>query len=157
MPIYSVIVGNVGTVYTGDNLRQARARYREECASSATYAGRSGGEPVTLTCEGEPMSEYAPMARLPPVGGLSALVRAIKRAGIDADYRASDDPEDNTPGVSLTVGWEPSGAWSYQTGDNGYTGGAYGYPHWAVVSVYRRSSSVEIARDIRAQLLECLY
>ena len=157
MPIYSVIVGNVGTVYTGDSLRQARASYREQCAGSATYAGRSGGESVTLTHDEDPISEYAPPVRLPTVGSLSALVRAIKRAGIDAIYRASDDPEDNTPGVSLTVGWVPSGAWSYQTGDNCYTGGAYGYPHWAVVSVYRRGSSLEIARDIRAQLLGCLY
>lgn len=89
--------------------------------------------------------------KLPTVKALSALVRAVK-ATIGDDYRASE--YDDTPGICITVGWNVSGEWSYQTGDNSYTGGAYGYPHWAVVSVYRRSNSVALARDIREQLLE---
>lgn len=100
---------------------------------------------------------------LPTIKDLSALIREIKRRGIGDEYRA--DPEDDTPGVCLTVGWtnerrnqwgheSTPGDWSYQTGDNSYTGGAYGYPHWAIVSIYRRSDSRALARDIRHQLAD---
>lgn len=91
-----------------------------------------------------------PIAKLPTIDDLAALVRAVKRTIAD-DYRASED--DDTPGISLTIGWsDVTGDWSYQTGDNSYTGGAYGYPHWAVVSVYRVTNSRDTARDIRRQL-----
>jgi hypothetical protein len=100
---------------------------------------------------------------LPTIKDLSALIRAVK-ATIGDDYRA--DEYDTVPGICLTIGWTDrpchapmngdceAGEWSYQTGDNSYTGGAYGYPHWAVVSVYRRSDSRALARDIRNQLAD---
>lgn len=90
--------------------------------------------------------------RLPTIKELSALVRHVK-ADIAKDYRAFED--DDKPGIQLTIGWSAeSGEWGYQTGDNSYTGGAYHYPHWAVVGVYRRSNSIELARDIQSQLFE---
>jgi hypothetical protein len=97
--------------------------------------------------------------KLPTVKDLAALIRAIK-ATIGDEYRA--DEYDTVPGICLTVGWTDrdmgrhhnAGEWSYQTGDNSYTGGAYGYPHWAVVSVYRRSDSRALAREIRSQLAD---
>lgn len=102
-----------------------------------------------------------PAPKLPTIKDLSELIRAVKRT-IGDDYRASED--DDTPGICLTIGWAArdgwhggvhinAGDWSYQTGDNSYTGGAYGYPHWAVVSVYRRSDSRALARVIREELL----
>jgi hypothetical protein len=67
---------------------------------------------------------------------------------IQDDYRASD--EDETPGMSVTIGFTPETeekacSWGYQTGDNSFTGGAYGHPHWAVISLYRRSNCRELA------------
>ena len=89
---------------------------------------------------------------LPTINELSALIRAIKPTILN-DYRASDD--DTLPCVDLTVGWTPeSGEWDYQTGDNSYSGGAYLYPIWGVVTIFRRSNSRELARDIREQLAE---
>lgn len=81
---------------------------------------------------------------------------------IDDDYRASDDPEDNTPGICLTVGFTPETpdrdySWHYQTGDNSFTGGAYGHPHWAVVSIYRDSIPSEVAEEIASQIGELIY
>jgi hypothetical protein len=90
--------------------------------------------------------------KLPTIKELAALVRAVK-ADIDDDYRAFDG--DEGPGIQLTIGWDPEdGDWSFQTGDNCYTGGAYGYPIWAVQGVYRRSNSREVARDLIAELAE---
>lgn len=92
-----------------------------------------------------------PRIPLPTIRDLAALVRAVK-ADIGDEYRA--DPDDDIPGILLTVGWSVDGQWSFQTGDNSYTGGAYGYPHWGVVSVYRRSNARELAREIREQLAD---
>lgn len=90
--------------------------------------------------------------KLPPMSDLYRLCRAVKGEIAD-EYRAFE--EDETPGICLTVGSNPdTGEWSYQTGDNSYTGGAYGYPCWAVVGVYRNSNCRTLAREIREQLTD---
>lgn len=52
---------------------------------------------------------------------------------IGDDYRCSDDPEDDSPGMCVTVATTNGVDWSYQTGDNSYSGGAYGYAHWSTI------------------------
>jgi hypothetical protein len=75
---------------------------------------------------------------------------------IGDEYRCSDDPHDNTPGMCVTFGAKPNEDggldWSYQTGDNSYSGGAYGYPNWAVVYLYRRSNCKELAADAMGEI-----
>ena len=85
---------------------------------------------------------------------IAALVRDV-RSTIANDYRAFEN--DTVPGIQLTVATdEKFTTWSYQTGDNSYTGGAYSFPHWAVVGVYRNSNSFEVARDIYDQLQDLI-
>ena len=92
------------------------------------------------------------MLPLPTIKSLSSLIKALKPSIMD-DYRAWEDA--SLPSMLLTVGWNPEdGSWDYQTGDNSYTGSAYFYPHWGVVAVYRRSNSLDLARDIRWQLAD---
>ena len=93
--------------------------------------------------------------KLPTIKALSSLVRDLKTT-IGDEYRSTyADPDDTVPSMDLTIGWSPdSGAWSYQTGDNSFTGGAYGHPIWAVETIDRRSNSRDIARDLIAQLDE---
>jgi hypothetical protein len=89
--------------------------------------------------------------KLPTIKELSALIVHLKKY-IDND--CIEDGDDH-PSIYLTVGWSSeTGEWSYQTGDNSFTGGAYHYPHWGVVSIYRRSNSKELARDIQNQLAD---
>jgi hypothetical protein len=81
---------------------------------------------------------------------------------IDDDYRASDDPDDDTPGMCVTIGFTPATpdqdySWHYQTGDNSFSGGAYGHPHWAVVSLYRDSDPKELADDCAGQIAELFW
>lgn len=93
--------------------------------------------------------------KLPLIKDLAKLVKNVKSYIAD-DYRAFE--EDDIPGIQLTVGWNAeTGEWDYQTGDNSFTGGAYHYPIWGVVGVYRRSNSLEIARDIRNQLADGVW
>lgn len=80
---------------------------------------------------------------------------------IQDDFRASDDLDDDTPGMQLTVGFTPAtpdndASWSYQTGDNSFTGGAYGHRYWGVISLYRDSVPSEVAEEIADQIGESI-
>lgn len=70
---------------------------------------------------------------------------------IHDDYRA--DEETDTPSMSVTVGADADG-WSYQTGDNSFTGGAYGYATWAVTTLERDTDPKAFADDVVSQLHE---
>lgn len=95
------------------------------------------------------------MARLPgiTIKEVRELLIALKPEICD-DYRIDD--QDDIPGIMVTIGYSPNGDWNYQTGDNSFTGGAYGHPHWAIVYLYRRSNSLELARDVIDQLWELI-
>jgi hypothetical protein len=72
---------------------------------------------------------------------------------IDDDYRISE--EDEEPCMELTIACNNNGdQWNYQTGDNSYTGGAYGLPHWAVLYLSRDSDPLEVANEAIDQLLD---
>lgn len=96
--------------------------------------------------------------KLPTIRELSALVRHVAKQVPRANDPDADDyreDQDSLPSIDLTIGWSPeTGAWSYQTGDNSFTGGAYGYPIWAVTSVSRRNDSRAVARYLIDQLDE---
>ena len=55
---YQVIVGNVGTVYDGDNRKEAEDAYADYVDFSKALMGRVGGEAVTLFCDGEILLEH---------------------------------------------------------------------------------------------------
>ena len=97
-------------------------------------------------------------AKLPTIRELSELVRHVARQvprANDPDANDYREDQDSLPSIDLTIGWDPDdGAWSYQTGDNSFTGSAYGYPIWAVTAVYRRQDSRAVARDLINQLDE---
>jgi hypothetical protein len=51
--------------------------------------------------------------------------------------------------IGCTFDWEDGEiTWNYQTGDNSYTGGAYGHPEWFTASILSRSNCKEIADDL---------
>ena len=85
---------------------------------------------------------------------VESLLKGLKK-DIGDDYRASED--DEVPGMLVTVGAESGEdgiSWGYQTGDNSYTGGAYGFQHWAVIYLYRRSNCKALAKDAVEQLFD---
>jgi hypothetical protein len=132
--------------------------------------------------------DYKEIDRLVPEW--ERLFKSLKPQ-ISDEYRCSDDPDDNTPGMQVTIGFTPSEredfevtdndvtqcnnvhpdtgsrlsagkysakvkdcSWHYQTGDNSYSGGAYGHAHWAVISLYRRSNSRELAKQAADEIAE---
>lgn len=61
LPRYEVIVGNVGTVYSGDDTGRAYKTYWEYVSLSKTGHGRAGAEGVSLLVDNEPVHEYFPV------------------------------------------------------------------------------------------------
>ncbi len=55
---YQVIVGNIGTTYTGDDYHEALRQYGEYKRQSKARYGRCAGEPVVILQDGEPMAKY---------------------------------------------------------------------------------------------------
>lgn len=50
---YEVLVGNIGTVYSGTDEDEAQRTYNRYCTLSMTQNGRAAGESVTLFKDGE--------------------------------------------------------------------------------------------------------
>ena len=153
MKSYQVIVGNIGTVYSGAQRPEAYRQFRRYQEAAGDY-GRAKGEPVTLMVDGAVAKEYRPPVKLPSIKDVAALVRHVKAQvpQSDPDYIAD---EDDKPGIDLTIGVNVlTGEWSWQSGDNSYTGGAYGYRDWGAPRVYRATNSRECARDLINQVAE---
>ena len=94
------------------------------------------------------------MAKLPTKKALTELIKAIK---VSMRGFSPDELEDGR-WLSVTIGADGKGpdSWDYQTGNNSFAGGAYGYPHWAVVSVSRRCNSGKVADEILTQLRDLI-
>lgn len=77
------------------------------------------------------------------ITNVSKLIKAVKQYGVDKE------------GMDLTVGYNPkSKEWDYQTGDNSYSGACYHYPVWGVTTVFPRSKSKDLAKDLVNQILD---
>jgi hypothetical protein len=84
----------------------------------------------------------------------SLLIQLKKDIG--DDYRASEDPDDDKPGMCVTISTDDMSSWNYQTGNNSYSGSCYGQRHWAIVYLYRNSNCTELAKDAVNELGELM-
>ena len=75
------------------------------------------------------------------------LAKHVKTYGLDY---CEDEWNELTVGADLALNW------SYQLGDNSFTGGAYHFPHWAVVSFNIDTDPYELADEICDQLEEAM-
>jgi hypothetical protein len=57
-PMYQVLVGNIGTVYTGKDRSEADRLFAVYVEQSQSLRGRAGGEPVTLFEDNEIIREH---------------------------------------------------------------------------------------------------
>jgi hypothetical protein len=57
---FEVIVGNIGTVYQGNNFMVACSKFTTYVKQSQSGVGRAGNESVTLFHKGEIRKEYDP-------------------------------------------------------------------------------------------------
>jgi hypothetical protein len=57
---YDVVVGNIGTVFSGANKREALLVYSSYLKDSKSGTGNAGHEDVTLFANSEPIREHQP-------------------------------------------------------------------------------------------------
>lgn len=131
---------------------------------------------AVATLLGITSDDLLPGPNLPPTDDLAQLVSAVIAENMvpfelaqewheehenDDDYDEDDTPEYGYSYIDLTVGIDTEGddenTWGYQTGDNCYTGGAYGHPDWAVVCLSAGSDPAEVVAEIRSELSELFY
>jgi hypothetical protein len=55
--LYTVIVGNIGTVYSGYDKKEAKRIYDEYVVAAKQPYGRASGEDVVLCLDDEPIEE----------------------------------------------------------------------------------------------------
>lgn len=97
--------------------------------------------------------------RLHTMEELVAIDLISMRADIEDDYRANDESDEPSMQITLATTLACDDP-VIQTGDNSYTGVAYGYPLWAVSALYRSFSDDEcreLASELVAQISEQLY
>ena len=94
---------------------------------------------------------------------LSNQVKSDIREFLAANWSDFQADAKEYDGLDLTIATNDDGdAWNYQTGDNSFTGGCYGLPHWAVDKIQYDDNangsdySGECATYIIAQLEELL-
>ncbi len=83
---YRVVVGNVGTVHTGDNFGDAQREYLDYCELAKSGYGRVSGEPVTLLEDGEPIA---------PDNDLGFIRRIVSIPGMEHFICAANDTIQN--------------------------------------------------------------
>lgn len=103
-------------------------------------------------------NRITPMANLTLLGSIPSirkdlceLFKMIKKdIGPDTLIETGDG---YAQGIEVTVGCtfdfdKGEITWNYQTGDNSYTGGAYGHPEWFTTSLMKRTNCKEVANEI---------
>ena len=75
---------------------------------------------------------------------------------IGDDYRASE--EDTEPGMCVTIATNDDVSdWTYQTGDNSFSGCCYRFPHWEVIHLYRDSFCCDLAKEAVRGLADTIW
>ena len=93
-----------------------------------------------------------PSLRQELFGLLVAIKKEVDWQTLRQDF-CKADPGNPTPYVDVTIGCtfnfaEGCITWNYQTGDNSFTGGAYGHPEWFNTSLLGRSNCKDLAKDL---------
>lgn len=83
------------------------------------------------------------------ISEIRALLIELKKQ-IGDEYRADECA--TLPSMCVTIATTDGKSWTYQTGDNSYSGGCYGMAHWHVLSLYRRDNCTQLARECVAEL-----
>lgn len=88
---------------------------------------------------------------------LIQLLTALQK-DIGDEYRASEDPDDDTPAMAITIATDNElSGWVYQTGDNSYSGACYLYPHWGLGTLTRECDPAEVVDELLHDMGEQWY
>ena len=89
---------------------------------------------------------------------LQANLKSEVELFIDQNWDQFREDAAEYGGLQITIATNDDGdLWNYQTGDNSFTGGCYGLPHWAVNEIDEDSDMGELLESIFEQLEEAQY
>ena len=94
---YQVVVGNVGTVYDGNNLEEAKREFSDYVGFSNEKHGRCSGEEVTLFEDGEQKYRFYPVSfpyECPQCGVVMSDIGDDVYQCPDCDYETGKDELD---------------------------------------------------------------
>ena len=97
-------------------------------------------------------SEKIFLAILPSIKELASELKGLKPY-IEDDFIQEGDEK---PSITITFAADKKG-WAIQTGDNSYSGSAYGYSNWAVGYLYRNSNCRNLAKDLLEEVKDLFY
>jgi hypothetical protein len=81
------------------------------------------------------------------------LAHYITQLIVDIDDDCRADQFTDEPSIQLTLACNDDGSeYATQTGDNSFTGSAYGFPHWAVTTLTRDSEPHATAKVLLREL-----
>ena len=87
---YEVVVGNIGTVYSGGSKTQAAVKYASYVKQSKKGVGRAGGEDVAMFKDGDIVREHGGTRenpRLPRGKWINAKIRVTRNGTIQAKIK----------------------------------------------------------------------
>lgn len=83
---------------------------------------------------------------------LAQVLIAIKKDMRKHDYYGNPEKE-----CEITIGYCPDKKdWDIQTGDNSFSGAAYGFPHWGVGNIYPTTNCKDLAIDLIDQIADLI-
>ena len=95
--------------------------------------------------------------QLPSIKELAKELARIKRV---TDWSVDPNFDDIREGCEttfqITLGFDGSG-YALQTGDNSFTGSAYGFKNWSVDYLSKHSNCLSLAKDILRQARELCW
>ena len=108
--------------------------------------------------DNEKIAEY--FERADVIADIAQLAQSLHDEYMEDDEIVAAANDENGEGVMLlTIGAGVSDDdvdWSWQSGDNSYTGGAYSYPNWGVVWFSPEMTGKEYAKEIVDDLVNSL-
>jgi len=85
---------------------------------------------------------------------LIELIESLKsEIEINDDNEIDDPSELNSMDITISINKDCT-SWSYQTGDNSFTGSCYGDPYWGVTSFTKDCCAADIAEYLIDDLAE---
>lgn len=86
---------------------------------------------------------------------LISIKSTVNWADFEPGQDCADPDEDGPSFLCVTFGAnENLSDWNYQTGDNSYTGGAYGFRYWGLCYLRPRTNSKDAATGALDQILD---
>lgn len=129
-----------------DLTKMTKQQVREQVASDTEQYLADGGSIKQYDVHGEQTGEIK-QAQV-----VSKQVKAEIEQFLDVNMIEFNQDAIEFDGAELTIATDDGTQWNYQTGDNSYTGGAYGLQHWAVVTIMPDSTTSEILDEVISQL-----